>query len=75
MIIVNKDSVLLVTIAFVRARWCEAPPSELRYRSNCNCSPRELQKIFFCTYGVTGQKQLKMLFVTYDCILSKIFDL
>ena len=50
--IVNKDLVLLVTIAFVRARWHEAPPSELRYRPNCNLSPRELQKIFFCTYGL-----------------------
>ena len=48
--LVNIDLVLLVPIAFVRARWREAPPSELRYRPNCNFSPRELQKIFFCTY-------------------------
>ena len=59
-IIANKDLVLLATIAFVRARWREAPPSELRYRPNCNFSPRELQKIFFCTYVVYYKFILKI---------------
>ena len=45
--IVNKGLVLLVTIAFVRARCNKVPPSELRFRPNCNYSPRKMQKIIF----------------------------